>query len=780
MAKKEILNLGALLESQNFTPLYSNEDGSTRVLDPNGQEQDLDVSSLVKSMGVDLSKFNYELNSPDEPINVSPLSLSDRFKMGFGETKDNLSYLKSRYEDAIFDKESESFLVKKNGFWHKADRSGDSPDPYDVSWAQSAKEFGSDVADIIGDSLPIVGNVAGDIAGAVLPIPGGTAIGGSIGAGAGITAKHIMGRYLGTYSGDDREIVKDAALETLMSLGLYGVGYTAVKGAKLLGASAKGGKINQAFKYVADKPGFRHVLSAMDNISNMLSKTASNAGSAGSATVDASTEAIQGMMRLGSGAREDSTNWLLTPGMAKEGMKMFSSVRKEADGSILYRNLAPKLATKVYENAKELARLAYEGLDGKYVAAKDLFEEAAGMPGSKFSFKPSEIGNTMLERLKSFGIVDYVPEQVLTEPTMRKVPVKWGWDTWGRHIDVNAEERALAELEHVAEKAARVGNQEKKWKVTLVENLIPEQIPLSKTARYEINSKVNRLMEEAVALSKLDKRAFGKEAAQQLNTFRQNIDHVYEAVTNSVSPKYASKLKDLHEELRQLVISKMDKPETSRVKDAYEAMNTTWRENIDDVRWLHRATKTKAGTEGFINKIFAESGKAQETKDVVKKLVNLGGPQAVQFANEMRTAHAMLDYSRIIPNYKGYGGLARAAGTAAITFSPGGLFGAVAATTAGSPILQLAASAGKDAAIEGIGAAYQITKEQARESLPRILGMKEFVRRLPVINKQQVLENGLLPQILSLTWQGIGQDQQVRQSIRDKTLERPTIFPVER
>lgn len=160
-------------------------------------------------------------SDPSKPINKSPVDVLDRLKMSAGNDKGKLGFLKSKFEDARYDK-SGNFVVKKDGLWHRADANGlGDGDAWEIS-----KELAKDVMDLGDVAINVAGSMVGAAKGALLGAPAGPAgavAGGIVGSGTGGAASEVMrtslGRLAGTYDATPQEQMKDIGTEFLLSLG---------------------------------------------------------------------------------------------------------------------------------------------------------------------------------------------------------------------------------------------------------------------------------------------------------------------------------------------------------------------------------------------------------------------------------------------------------------------------------------------------------------------------------------------------------------------------------
>lgn len=181
------------------------------------------------------------------PVNKSPVSILDRAKLSMGNTAGKITFLKSQFEDAKYNK-NKDLVVKDRGVWHRVDEQtlGDG-DAWDVSRkivnmltplplraagkmagldmsTPDVKAAAGEVADMSGGALPMAGGIGGAALGsgvASVPLAGA-------GAGLGEGLRTSLGRLVGTYEATPEEQAMDIGKEVLLGAG----GQTIAIGAK--------------------------------------------------------------------------------------------------------------------------------------------------------------------------------------------------------------------------------------------------------------------------------------------------------------------------------------------------------------------------------------------------------------------------------------------------------------------------------------------------------------------------------------------------------------------
>jgi hypothetical protein len=177
------------------------------VAQPSDAQQPLDVSQFEA-----LPPYA-DGSSPLTPVNKSPVDTMDKIKLSLGNSEGQIKYLKSKFEDAVKDKDGD-LMVKDQGVWHRVDpKTFDAPDPWEAT-----KIIAGKIPGMAGGALDIGGQMAGAAVGAVGG-PAGAIAGGATGAGLGEAARTSLGRLAGTYEATPDQQVKDIGWEGLLGAG---------------------------------------------------------------------------------------------------------------------------------------------------------------------------------------------------------------------------------------------------------------------------------------------------------------------------------------------------------------------------------------------------------------------------------------------------------------------------------------------------------------------------------------------------------------------------------
>jgi hypothetical protein len=227
--KKPHFDAAGFLESQGLTfKGFDKATGHALVEnDETGEPGTFDVKSLLKKEGMN-PDADVTFNTPDNPLNETPVGVMDRLKLSLGNTKGAVGYLKSKFQDARVD-DTGSLVVKDQGAWKKVDLDGLGDDS---GWKVS--EILGDIADVGGDALVGAGSLA-----ALGATGGAGAVGlAAAGSGAASAIKGVLGRFANTYDATPEEFAKDVMFDT--ALGVVGEG-VAIGGKALLGPTLKRG-----------------------------------------------------------------------------------------------------------------------------------------------------------------------------------------------------------------------------------------------------------------------------------------------------------------------------------------------------------------------------------------------------------------------------------------------------------------------------------------------------------------------------------------------------------
>lgn len=145
-------------------------------------------------------------------IPESPVSIIGRLKMGFGNRKGNLDYLKGIYgEENVGEISPNKFTIRQNNKWYAVDPS-----------RKYVKDIPKDIADMISEVPELIGMGKGAAMGALTPMGPlvGGIVGGAAGAVTGRATKMTIGKLFETYKAGPEEIQSE--LQGVAILGAAG------------------------------------------------------------------------------------------------------------------------------------------------------------------------------------------------------------------------------------------------------------------------------------------------------------------------------------------------------------------------------------------------------------------------------------------------------------------------------------------------------------------------------------------------------------------------------
>ena len=160
----------------------------------------------------------------NSPIQESPVSSGDRFRLSFGNQAGSVKFLKDKFEDAQINQDGE-LVVKDQGFWKTVDPSGLGDT---TGWdfadkvAKKGEEGWRDLLDLSSDLISVLAVGAGAVAGTGAGA-GGTIGGATVAAGIASASNSSLGRWLGTYDAAPVEQFADAALDMAFTAGGYAI-----------------------------------------------------------------------------------------------------------------------------------------------------------------------------------------------------------------------------------------------------------------------------------------------------------------------------------------------------------------------------------------------------------------------------------------------------------------------------------------------------------------------------------------------------------------------------
>jgi len=247
MGQKFQYDLGQALTEVGLTFVQKNNLGQPVVRDNDTDEEFIyDLDADLRQLGVNKEDAQVVFNTQDNPIAISPLSVSERAKLGVGNTRGGIKFLRNKFQ-AVVPTEDHGLLVLDKGVWKQTDPSGLG----DGNAWEMAKELAKDVADLsdiginIAATSAALGVAATTVTGtAGLGTPAAIATVGAAGAVSG-KIRTSLGRYFGTYEATPEEELTDIGLESIFSLGGQAIGagvrpalQALIKSSRKVGSSA--------------------------------------------------------------------------------------------------------------------------------------------------------------------------------------------------------------------------------------------------------------------------------------------------------------------------------------------------------------------------------------------------------------------------------------------------------------------------------------------------------------------------------------------------------------
>jgi hypothetical protein len=369
------LNLPEMLASEGLQFVDRNADGTITVKDlNNGQENVLDVPAMMQSEGLNPKEVDIQYNTKESPLDYSPVSITDRFKMGFGNEKGKAAFLKKKFED-VTTNENGDFVVKDKGAWHKVDGSNFQGDPW-----KFAKEFASEMGENVSTAMNIGTTGVMTAAGTAVAGPAGSLGGAALGGAIAKDIETSLGRIVGTYEATDEERLEDIGLEAIFSLGGQGLALAAKPSFQLLGRAAK-----SMWSGASDmgKAMLAHSLGNMTKVGPVAMETLGEMGEQVATTMEKAIAATGG----------------------NEGKIVSLAKHKQMQaGRIYYKKIIRALPRLFQKNLDEMSALADDGLEINLDKIGKTFRETVEQEGlGRWVTTTKEVATTMDEQLAGIG-----------------------------------------------------------------------------------------------------------------------------------------------------------------------------------------------------------------------------------------------------------------------------------------------------------------------------------------------------------------------------------------
>ncbi|HRZ15344.1 MAG TPA: hypothetical protein P5110_07545 [Candidatus Omnitrophota bacterium] len=222
----------AELDQMNMKPIsFDSKNLIIHAEDPGGQKRQIDIGGYInavnKSTGNSFKIVKADsLNNPEDAIAQQPDgNFWRRIKLGFGDEKGKINYLKKTFADAKVTEDG-TLVVNDRGLWKRIDPKGIDPG-----------DFADMAAYIPNVALTTIGEIGGGFAGlaagpgAPAAVPAGIIGGGAAGGAVGEAARQGVGKLIGVQSAMDP---KEIALQGAISGAGAGIGVGAGVAAKAL------------------------------------------------------------------------------------------------------------------------------------------------------------------------------------------------------------------------------------------------------------------------------------------------------------------------------------------------------------------------------------------------------------------------------------------------------------------------------------------------------------------------------------------------------------------
>jgi hypothetical protein len=340
------------LNQQGIKVTGAISNGVYEVETDDGKKGTLDLNEVLREQGIGTKGMQYEVNTPDSPLEVSPIGMVDRAKLALGNEAGKLEYLKKRYNEVKYVPEK-GIVVRNHGIWQTVDPEGLGEGD---AWERT-KELAKDVIDLGDIALAAGASTAGAVGGATLG-PVGAMGGAAAGGGVAETLRTSLGRLVGTYKATPQEQIEDIGIEAILNLGGEGLA---------LGA----------------KPALKGIANAFKNI--------------GKAAPEASKEIIAQSLGKLTGVGSEATRLMMD-----NPDEVIANIAKAKRVARTTGEVVDNLADEQIKTGTQILEKAPEALDRLYTAKKmELAKAAAGMG----EVNMGNVVKTTLNQLEQDGVL---------------------------------------------------------------------------------------------------------------------------------------------------------------------------------------------------------------------------------------------------------------------------------------------------------------------------------------------------------------------------------------
>lgn len=605
-------------------------DGQVLVEDPTGKVAPINMDTVYKDIsaesGVPVDKLKthpVRYNTQFNPVNISPVSLSDRSAVkSYGNTKGAMSYLKNKFEEVEYNPDL-GLVVKDKGVWHSVDPSGLGGGS---AWDKT-KELAKDIfdnQDIAITGMATAAGVAGATALAVAaapvaaPVAGGAllatqALGAGIGAGGAAYFRTMFGKALGTYDATPEETLKDVAMETVLGMG----GQAVAPGVKM-----SADNLIKAGKYIGGK--------AVGGVQDMLSSVYGAITGVGQPAMQALYAAPNRMV--------GTTNSLIAKAGSGATYEGIQDIAKQENIGIL-NNMMQSASKKLPQKY------------GQYL--NELFDEA-GEKG--FQANMGEIVENVAGRIEKQGLGQFVPKSSPSGAKIRARMVQEGVELppQARNFsNGNVEFRPFSSDEATSLTINSGGEQTgyalSKQEMRVVKPIVEEIMSIGKQG-------VIKGRGGAKALTAVQRKVNDLKALAYTGDNKTNIplQRLVESVTNGFEDGVAQSF------------------EKAGLGAQYAQKSALYSEYGNAVQAARQLLTDKSGkgTEQLLNRVIGTSGRNLSAKGQVQKVVELLGEEGQQQYEKILLNDAGAKFSAWFPRFgmtKAFGPLGVPAAAAAAT-----------------------------------------------------------------------------------------------------------------
>jgi len=608
-----VLILKDFLKEQGADLLGVGDNGDLQVRSQSGKEGVItpdNLLTLFKAQGIDTRGIALVTNTPDDPIQQSPLNAFERAQVkAFGNVKGSLDFLDKKFDGVSWDADK-GFVVRKGRTFFALDPDGLGTGD---AWDKTA-ELVKDTADLLDFGLDIaltsVGASTGATVGSGLGLlsggPAGAAAGGLAGAAVGVGVgqavsagvRMSLGRLAGTYDDTPASQAADMAFEGVMAMG--GFKYLPVVGKAL----QKGGK-----KIIEAAPTPTTIKNAYQNLNKKLSKTGKEIVS-------------QYLRRTGNTAEEVHLHALNRP------TQTFAIVEREVakNPNLLSEQLVNKIA------AKGDAPL------NKMLSGVETFVRAGFRQRERDFIKlaPSKVETASVRDLVQQSMTEFMKVGAVVARKTSTAP----------RTSQELISSARGTLPKIEGLVAIRSNNFQPISVKELEGILVAQ-GISPLVAKPAHAQLRKLV--GLANSIINTKSGSIRMSRVLEMRRQLDDFVFNVAKD---PRTRKALSPATKPMREGFV-KLLEGSTPAVRNLYRKMNDFWVKNQDLIEEADRVMSTPSSLNTFKSQIFGAAGKNTPQKALADRMVEMQGQRGKILINRFKDAQAAAHYVKSYPNMKG-------------------------------------------------------------------------------------------------------------------------------